>query len=159
MTFTNMDLADRGRARITAAGAGSAPAPTPAFPFKWGECWTHTVEYRVADFEAEVGFFLDVMGFRPNALGPDYAMFTGPNRDFFLSIVPANDVAEATPGDTLRLGFMIQEIEKVAAELRRRGVELEKPVARYQESEAPLYTARFRTPNGIAVDLWGMGES
>jgi len=158
MSFTNMELAERGRARIAAASAGEAPAAKPAFPFKWGECWKHCVEYRVLDFDAEVGFFLDVLGMEANALSAEYAMFTGPDRDFYFALVPADEVEPPTEGRTIRLGFMIQDIQRVAADLQGRGVEFEKPVQRYMDAEASLFTGRFRTPNGIAVDLWGMVE-
>jgi len=156
MSFTNMELAEKGRARIAAATEGEAAPPTPTFPFEWGERWKHCVEYRVIDFDAEVGFFLDVMGFRPNALAPDYAMFTSPKGDFYLSIVSTTDVKSSTPGDSIRLGFMVKDIEGVARELGKRGIDFEKPVRLYEPAGGGLHTGRFRTPNGIAVDLWGV---
>ena len=34
--------------------------PLHEFPFTWGAYWKQSIEYRVADFAAEIGFFIDV---------------------------------------------------------------------------------------------------
>ena len=35
--------------------------PTNPFPFSWGSSWKQCIEYKVADFPAEVGFFIDIL--------------------------------------------------------------------------------------------------
>lgn len=129
--------------------------PKHAYPFKLGDCWTHCVEYAVSDFPAEVGFWIDGIGLEANAIGPDFAMFTSPKREFFLSVVPATKVRAATGAEDVRLEFMIQDLPRVGPDLERRGIRFErKPTPEGEGS--PLWKGTFRTPNGIAVDLWSM---
>jgi catechol 2,3-dioxygenase-like lactoylglutathione lyase family enzyme len=127
---------------------------THAFPFSWGKSWKHCVEYKVADYPAEVGFFIDILGFPVNAFDPDYAMFTSPNGEFFFSVVPAHEGEESTPPEAIRLQFMIENIEQTAAELERRGIVFEQWPAP-SSMGSPLLIGSFRTPNGIGIDLWG----
>jgi len=125
------------------------------FPFSWGQSWKQCVEYRVADFAAEVGFFIDILGFPVNAFDPDYAMFTSPNGEFFFSVVPAQADEESTPPDAIRLQFMVVKIIETAVELQRRGVVFEQWPAPAGEN-SPLLIGSFRTPHGIGIDLWGI---
>lgn len=125
------------------------------FPFSWGQSWKQCIEYKVADFAAEVGFFIDILGFPVNAFDPDYAMFTSPNGEFFFSVVPAQADEESTPPDAIRLQFMVAKIIETAAELQRRGVVFEQWPAPAGEN-SPLLIGSFRTPNGIGIDLWGI---
>ncbi len=127
---------------------------TYPFPFSWGDSWKQCVEYKVADFPAEVGFFIDVLGFPVNAFDPDYAMFTSPNGEFYFSVVPALEREEATPADAIRLQFMVDHIFETAVELERRGIKFEQWPTRSSENSS-LLIGSFRTPNGIGVDLWG----
>jgi predicted enzyme related to lactoylglutathione lyase len=126
--------------------------PTNPFPLEYGPCWTMNVEYKVADFEAEVGFFLDVFGLESYVLDENDAMFTGLKTEFYFSVVRHD---KSTPGDLISLEFMCEDISKTHKELVGRGVEFETPPKPYQES-GNLYIADFRTPNGIRVRLWGM---
>jgi catechol 2,3-dioxygenase-like lactoylglutathione lyase family enzyme len=128
--------------------------PSNPFPFAWGENWRQCVEYKVDDFAAEVGFYIDILGLPVNAFDPDYAMFTSPRRDFFLSIVPAFEDEYSTPPDAIRIQFMVDEIFSTVEELERRGVEFEQQPQACQEGSS-LYIGYFRTPHGICVDLWG----
>ena len=130
--------------------------PAHPYPFKLGPCWKNCVEYKVEDFAAEVGFFLDILGFDPNALGPEYAMLTSPDKEFYFSIVPAEE-GKGTSTDAIRLQFMIEDILNVAEELEKRGIAFEKEPEPQGEG-SPLYKSTFRTPHGIPVDLWGMVE-
>ena len=124
------------------------------FPFSWGKSWKQCVEYKVADYAAEVGFFIDILGFPVNAFDPDYAMFTSPNGEFFFSVVPIRNEEDATPPDSIRLQFMVEDILDTSEELERRGVVFEhwpSPVT----ADSPLLIGSFRTPHGIGIDLWG----
>ncbi|MGW8144804.1 MAG: hypothetical protein ACWGN2_10440 [Anaerolineales bacterium] len=127
------------------------------FPFSWGSSWKQCIEYRVADFPAEVGFFIDILGFPVNAFDPDYAMFTSPDGDFFFSVVPAENKADVTPPDSIRLQFMVKEIIATAVELERRGVKFDQWPG-LSSPRSTLTIGSFRTPNGITVDLWGFEQ-
>ena len=128
---------------------------TYPFPFSWGNSWKQCVEYKVADFPAEVGFFIDILGFPVNAFDPDYAMFTSPNGEFYLSVVPVLESEEVTAPDAIRLQFMVEHIMETAAELERRGVKFEQWPTQ-SSKKSPLLIGSFRTPNGIGIDLWGI---
>jgi catechol 2,3-dioxygenase-like lactoylglutathione lyase family enzyme len=128
---------------------------TYPFPFSWGSSWKQCVEYKVADFPAEVGFFIDILGFPVNAFDPDYAMFTSPSGEFFFSVVPVLESEKVTPPDAFRLQFMVDHIMETAAELERRGVKFEQWPTRSSE-KSPLLIGSFHTPNGIGIDLWGI---
>ena len=127
---------------------------TYPFPFSWGKSWKQCIEYKVADFPAEVGFFIDILGFPVNAFDPDYAMFTSPNGDFFFSVVPVQNKSEVTAPDSIRLQFMVERIMDTAVELERRGVSFDQWPA-VSSSHSSLIIGSFRTPNGICIDLWG----
>ncbi len=128
--------------------------PTHPFPFSWGSSWKQCIEYKVADFPAEVGFFIDILGFPVNAFDPDYAMFTSPSGDFFFSVVPTRAGETATPKGAIRLQFMVQNIVDTAVELERRGVKFDQMPARVADNSAFLI-GTFHTPHGIGIDLWG----
>jgi hypothetical protein len=128
--------------------------PTHPFPFSWGSSWKQCIEYKVADFPAEVGFFIDILGFPVNAFDPDYAMFTSPNGDFFFSVVPTRDGENPTPLGAIRLQFMVQDIIETSIELERRGVKFNQMPARVADNSAFLIGS-FRSPNGIGIELWG----
>jgi hypothetical protein len=135
------------------------PLPQSAFgyPFTWGDCWKMCMEYRVNDFAAEVGLFADILGFTVNACSSDNFMFTSPDGAFFVAIEASPDDVAATPAGTIRMQFMIVDILDTAHELEHRGIIFEK-FPEPNEPNSPLYTGTFRTPNGVAVDLWGMVE-
>ncbi|RMF45166.1 MAG: hypothetical protein D6755_08380 [Anaerolineae bacterium] len=123
------------------------------FAFTWGERWRHCIEYRVDDFAAEVGFFIDVLGFPVNAFNEAYAMFTSPDEAFHLAVLPADETHAATPPDALRLQFMIAHLESTVDELERRGVTFAVS-PRPLRPGSPMHIAVFHTPHGIPVELW-----
>ena len=132
--------------------------PLNSFPFVWGESWKQCVEYRVDDFPAEVGFYIDILGLPVNALDPGYAMFTSPQGDFFISVIPAPLTEPSTPPDAFRLQFMVKDIIATSQELQRRGID-------FEQTPQPLHPgsilsiASFRTPHGVCVELWGKVEA
>jgi catechol 2,3-dioxygenase-like lactoylglutathione lyase family enzyme len=128
--------------------------PAHPFPFAWGERWNQCVEYKVDDFAAEVGFFIDILGLPVNAFDPDYAMFTSPEGDFFFAVIPAGE-GNSTPPDAIRLQFMVADIFETTAELETRGIAFEQPPQPVQPGST-LHIATFLTPHGICIDLWGM---
>lgn len=156
------DCRKLGEARLEVAKVAKTQAdwkrlwkkPSNAWAIKWGTCWKACIEYVVADFAAEVGFFVDVLGFPTNAFSADYVMFTSPDKDFFFAIVRSKEGAVPTPKESIRIQFMVENIYETALEFEKRGVDFEKKPHAYQGS--PIYSATFRTPNGIPVDIWGM---
>ena len=166
-----------GKARIDIARRAQSPAdwqklwkpPAHPFPFTWGERWKQCVEYRVDDFAAEVGFFIDILGLTVNALDPDYAMFTSPDGIFFFAVVAApQDPAaitpefaagvSSTPPDAIRLQFMVADIFATVEELESRGIAFEQQPQPIRPAST-LHIATFFTPHGICIDLWGVVPS
>jgi len=162
-THVNPRIRAYGKARIDIARRATSRADwdrmwkqsTFPFPFSWGESWKQCVEYRVVDFPAEVGFYIDILGLPVNAFDPDYAMFTSPNGEFYLSVVPALEGDPGTPPEAIRIQFMVDNILEVAEELERRGIVFEKWPSPCAEGSS-LYIGYFRTPHGISIDLWGL---
>ncbi|MCE2504614.1 MAG: VOC family protein [Chlorobi bacterium] len=126
---------------------------SPEFLFSFGTCWRQCIEYKVDDFASEVGFFIDVLGFVPNAFDQDYAMFTGPDRNFFFSLVPTDGGESPTPPDAIKLEFMISDLEETMRKIEKRGVDIEEQPGPVHGNDM-LIRGGFRTPNGIAVKLW-----
>lgn len=128
------------------------PAPAP-WAFVWGPCWRTTVEYKVRRFAAEVGFFVDGLGFDANALSADYCMVMAPDRSCFLSFIPAGD-GEATPPGAIRFEMMVDGLTELASQLRARGIEFDGGPAPYEGG--PMFTAELTSPNGLAIRIWSM---
>jgi catechol 2,3-dioxygenase-like lactoylglutathione lyase family enzyme len=150
-----------GKARIDLAERLKASAdweklwkpPSNPFPFTWGQSWKQCVEYRVDDFTAEVGFFVDVLGFPIYALDSGYAMFTSPQNDFFFAVVPTYNDEHSNPPDAFRLQFMVRDVKSIFQELLHRGIAFElEPQPLCPGSSISI--ASFRTPNDICVELW-----
>ena len=131
--------------------------PLHEFPFTWGAYWKQSIEYRVADFAAEIGFFTDVLGLPVNAFNEYSAMFTGPQQEFFFSVTPTFEGQEPTPPDAFRLQFFVADIFQVAEELQKRGISFELPPQAVTEG-SNYYVGSFRTPNGICIDLCSIVE-
>lgn len=154
-----------GRERLDAlrpdlrASAEERPwAPSPdGIAFSIGDCWTQCTFYSVEDYDAELGFFLDILGLKAFTINEESSMFTSPKNEFYIGVNRASTGQSPTNPETLRVQFMVDEIEKVAAELERRGIVFEdrpKP-----ESEgSPMWFGTMRSPNGVAIDLWGMAQ-
>jgi hypothetical protein len=132
--------------------------PKHGYTFEWGECWKQTVEYKVSDFAAEAGFYIDILGLPVNAFGADYAMVMSPDQAFYLSFCPVPDGERATPSDAISVQFMLKDILKTAEELESRGIVFEERPQPFGGEGSPLYRGIFRTPNRIPVQLWGMVE-
>lgn len=128
------------------------------FAFTWGPCWKQCIEYKVADFEAEVGFFIDVLGCDCNAISSDYAMFTGPQKEFSFGVRKPKAGEQPTPSDAISIEFMIQDMGKTISKLRERGIRMATEPAQHEPGSS-LFRASFLTPNGMKVVLWSVEES
>jgi catechol 2,3-dioxygenase-like lactoylglutathione lyase family enzyme len=152
-----------GKARIDIAEHAKNPADweklwkpaSNSFPFVWGESWKQCVEYRVDDFAAEIGFFIDILGLPVNAFDPGYAMFTSPQGDFFFAVVPTLHGESSTSPDAIRLQFMVSDVFATTRELEKRGIAFEQPPQPLRPGSS-LSIGYFRTPHGICIELWGM---
>lgn len=154
-----------GKARLEALRAGSTPsdsdgawAPAAAGPaFAIGTCWTQCTFYAVGDFEAEIGFYLDILGLRAFVLSQDEAMFTTATNEYYVGVKRASDDEPAVNGNSLRVQFMVADIAKVVGDLESRGINYEQRPEPFGEG-SPLWFGTLRSPNGVRVDLWGMVE-
>jgi predicted enzyme related to lactoylglutathione lyase len=154
-----------GRARIDAlipgmrASADAAPwAPAAAGPaFAIGTCWTQCTFYAVDDFEAEVGFYLDILGLKAFTLNAESAMISSAKNEFYIGINRADEDQPATNAASLRVQFMVDDIETVTAELEARGVVFDERPAPESDG-SPMWFGTLRAPSGVRVDLWGMRE-
>ncbi len=129
-----------------------------AFPFKWGSCWTATMTYQVEDYAAEIGFFVDGLGFKCNAISPDFTMLAAPDRSYFFCVVPVPEGGRATPSDTFHLSFMLDDIDASTEAIDARGIAFDERPAPWGEG-APMKKGSLRTPNGVRVECWGLVSS
>ena len=131
--------------------------PRYRYNFKLGPWWKMTIEYKVDDFPAEVGFFTDILGFPTNALGNSYAMFTSPSDEFHISIIETPKDQVCTPDDAIKIEFMVKNIAGVTEDLRKRGIRFEKELSRSGGKDSQFISGSFRTPNNIKITLWSVG--
>lgn len=151
-----------GRARIDIARRALTPQdwdelwkpPQNPFPFTWGNYWKQCIEYRVDDFSAEAGFFIDVLGFPVIAFDANYAMFTSPTGEFTFAVVQTPEGGTSTPPDAIRVQFMVEDIFKTTEELARRGIAFTQTPEPLSEGSM-MHTATFLSPHGICIDVWG----
>jgi predicted enzyme related to lactoylglutathione lyase len=130
-------------------------APIHPYPFHLGGAWKQCIEYKVDDFAAEIGFFIDILGLQVNSLEPGYAQFTSPQGDFYFAIIETPTGSSPTPPDALRIQFMVEDIFTTALELQQRGIDFVFPPQPCQSGSA-LHIGSFLTPNGLIIELWGM---
>jgi len=128
------------------------------YPFTSENRCKQWMEYKVMDFSAEVGFFVDIMGLAIYACDTHYAMFTSPDNAFYFGVCKVGEGESPTPPEAIRLQFVEQNIFAAAIELERRGIVFEVPLGPWEKGLS-LNRGSFRTPNGIWVDLWGMVET
>jgi hypothetical protein len=127
--------------------AGTAVTPLP-----WN--FTSTVfrcawEYPVADFEAEVGFYLQTLGFSTLALDGEYALFTTPEND--LTFACRRHRSRDTDYRGHILCFMTRDLETFAASLEDRVGE--GSVQRVDGSTVQTVLRVF-SPAGLRIDIW-----
>jgi catechol 2,3-dioxygenase-like lactoylglutathione lyase family enzyme len=124
------------------------------FAFEFLDRWKFNVEYKVDDFAAEVGFFIDILGFTVIEFSPSHAQFTTPDQEFSFSVAAALDDEESTNPETLRIQLMVDEVKETCEELEQRGIIFEQRPQPLRDGSR-LTVGYFRTPHGIPIDLWG----
>jgi hypothetical protein len=128
--------------------------PLNPFPFTWADDWAFCFEYQVDDFPAEVGFFIDILGFEVRAFSPSYAQFTDPDNIYCLSVSALPEGVDGTDPDSIRLQFKVHDIDQTVSQLEKRGIVFEQKPAPIHEGSA-LKMGYFRTPHGVCIDLFG----
>jgi catechol 2,3-dioxygenase-like lactoylglutathione lyase family enzyme len=121
------------------------------FPFTFGGGWKQCIQYTVEDYAAEIGFYIDVLGFPVSAFSPSSAQFTDPAGDFFFGVAAATEGVTPTPPESLLIQFMVDNLPKVIQELESRGVTFEHTP---EAGEANPRIAALRTPHGVVLELW-----
>lgn len=149
-----MDIARRIQSQEDWDNLWITPKNPFAISFPWQSAWKQCIEYRVDDYAAEVGFWIDVIGVAVNAFGPEYAQFSGYSGEFTFAVSAAYEGMASTPADSIRMQFMVEDLLHTVDELTRRNVIFEQPPIPVTNG-SPVHIATFRTPHGIAVDLWG----
>jgi catechol 2,3-dioxygenase-like lactoylglutathione lyase family enzyme len=160
--YVNPRFRAYGKARLDIAQRAGSRAewedlwkpPRHEFPFRWGAHWKQCIEYRVLDYAAEVGFYIDVLAFPVNAFDAGYAQFTGPEGEFHIAVMPVFPGENPTPPDAIRLQFMVADLSGTVEHLKERGVPFEQePQPLHPGSRIQI--GSFRTPHGLLVELWG----
>jgi catechol 2,3-dioxygenase-like lactoylglutathione lyase family enzyme len=104
------------------------------------------VFYYVRDLDAAVDFYTDVLGL--SLLSRDVVARFDIDGVLF-ELVPGDDETQLTGRGNARLTFRVDDIERTAAELRGRGVEVGE-ILRKQNG----WLASFRDPDGNELALW-----
>jgi len=126
--------------------------PLHNFAFDIQGDWRHCIEYKVDDFAAEVGFFIDFLGFSVSAFSPVYAQLTDPRHEFYFALSATQEGEESTPPDTLRLQFQVANLDETFTELEKRGIDIEAHTLELHPN-SPMKTCNFRSPHGINIEL------
>jgi len=126
--------------------------PRYPFPFTWGNGWKQCMQYTVEDYAAEIGFFIDVLGFPVSAFSPNYAQFTSPDQAFFFGVAATHEGAQITPPDSLSIQFMLNNLESTIQQLEQRWVVFER---KPQAGVISPAIAVLRSPHGVSIELWG----
>jgi predicted enzyme related to lactoylglutathione lyase len=130
--------------------------PRFPFPFTWADGWKQSMQYTVDDFAAEIGFFIDILGFPVSAFSPNYAQFTSPDQAFFFGVAATREGGQVTPPDSLSIQFMLKDLEGTIHQLEQRGIVFErKPESGV--SAPPI--AVLRSPHGVSIELWGAPQT
>jgi catechol 2,3-dioxygenase-like lactoylglutathione lyase family enzyme len=105
----------------------------------------HTIIY-TKDADKLRAFFRDVLGFRSVDAGHGWLIFESPPAE--LAVHPAED--EAGPQNEHELFLMCDDLGKTVAELKKKGVELARPIS---ETRYGLMTA-IKLPGGGELGIY-----
>lgn len=127
-------------------------APSQPYAFTAGEGWKFNLVYTVDDYAAEIGFFIDVLGFQVLAFSPSQAQLASSDGIFAITVLAARDEGSGTPPEALRLQLNVEAILPTVRELERRGVSIEQQPTPVQAGST-WQIASFRTPHGVTIEL------
>jgi predicted enzyme related to lactoylglutathione lyase len=128
--------------------------PLNSLPFDLDSGWKFCFEYMVADYAAEVGFFIDVLGLPVRAFSPVFAQFSLPGDEFGFNVIAAQEDQEDTNPNTIRMQISVKDIERVVKTLESRGVAFERTLAPVDVGSSTT-SACFRSPHGVCIELFG----
>lgn len=126
--------------------------PMNDYPFTSPEGWQFCFEYKVDDFAAEVGFFIDVLGFAVRAFSTSYAQFASPDGRICFNVLSAGDGEESTPPDSIRLYLNVHDLQKASAQLHNRGIPFE-AIRAIGSLTHGIQSGYFRSPHGVCIEL------
>ncbi|MBC8342460.1 MAG: hypothetical protein H8E61_00585 [Bacteroidetes bacterium] len=130
------------------------PSPSHYFPFHFGRFWQMTIEYKVNDFESEVGFFSDILGFRIITLSVNYAMFSVPDNTFQISFLRQSSTHSALEMKSFKIEILIERILELTEELKSRGIAFNQNPTKVGIDNHSFINCGFSTPNGLDICLW-----
>lgn len=134
--------------------SNTSELPKNPYSPHWGSCWKLSFEYKVTNFAAEIGFFIDILGFETNIFSTSYAMFTNPDQDSFFSIIQAQGEETPTQAESIKIHFVVKDLFQLSDELKNRNVSFLQPPMSAGEG-TDLYSAILETPHGVMIELWG----
>lgn len=105
-------------------------------------------EYPVADFESEVGFYIETLGFTTIALDETYALFTTPDADLTFACRRREDSPQLS-GHILC--FMTKNIDAFAQALAAR---LPEGAVTRRFGSSIQTVLGIRSPAGLQIDIW-----
>lgn len=146
------------RARDEADWRRMWKAPLNTFPFSPQRNVKLSLGYSVEDFPAEIGFFIDVLGFPVFAFSPHYAQFTNPEQNLFISVSAVNENEACMPPGDVRLQFWVADLDQMVKDLEQRGIAFEQPPVQLIEPSG-YQIASFRTPGGLVIELWSEADA
>ncbi len=127
-------------------------APSQPYAFTAGEGWKFNLVYTVDDYAAEIGFFIDVLGFQVLAFSPSQAQLASSDGNFAFTVLAAKDEGTGTPPEALHLQLNVEAITQTVRELERRGVSIDQQPTPVQPGST-WQIASFRTPHGVTIEL------
>jgi len=138
--------------RITSREDWEKLWPRARFPyaFTWGDCWKAVAEFGVKDFTAELGFYLDILGMKVNAVWDNHAMIKTPEDDYTFTIYSAKRTSPE-----LNLQFMLGNISEASKALKRRGVTVVQDLKAEWGAENTMRAFKMKSPSGVVITLWG----
>lgn len=117
-----------------------------------GVVFRQMFEYPVADFEAEVGFFISVFGLQMIALDSGYALFQHPDAGYCFSF--RKDASMPLPDSIgLKLLFMTTDISLADAHMEQTRLV---PDRQIRPGSPVQQVIHFSSPNGVAIEIWQM---
>ncbi len=130
------------------------PAGKADWPFTWGECWKAVPIIHLEDYAAELGFFVDVLGFQSFATWEGGCFLAAPESEFKLGLADTREGTAVDPA-SFQLDLMVGNIEEAAATLVERGVIERADLHPEWGEEQRMRTLCLKSPNGISLKLWG----
>ena len=114
--------------------------------------WT---EYHVDNFEAELGFYVDILGMKAQSLNQDYAVVHNEPREFYIGFWRASKDKPATPTGSISICFFFENIRNGVAKLKDRGVEFTDNIKPFPDENGTCRLAKLKTPNNHNIEIWG----